>query len=121
MVKHILVSSIIIVASSMALAKLPPLDDAAKEKAAEAAAKAAWQGKVDGYQLCKAQDKVASKYGKMAPKPVAAVTGAPAQPAATPGLPACADPGPFVYTAPGQAPVQAAAAPAPAPAMPAKK
>ena len=38
-----------------ALAKLPApvLDDAAKAKAAEAAAKTAWQGKVDAYQLCK--------------------------------------------------------------------
>ena len=37
-----------------ALAKIPPpqLDDAAKAKAAEAAAKAAWQAKVDGWQLC---------------------------------------------------------------------
>ena len=37
-------------------------DDAAKAKAAEAAAKAAWQAKVDAYQLCKAQDKVAAQY-----------------------------------------------------------
>jgi hypothetical protein len=40
-----------------ALAKIPApvLDDAAKAKAAEAAAKTAWQGKVDAWQLCKAQ------------------------------------------------------------------
>lgn len=117
--KNIWVSSILIAASSLALAKLPPPSDAAKAKAAETAAKAAWQGKVDNYQLCKAQDKVAAKYGKAAPKPVAAAKGAAAQPAAAPGLPACADPGPFVYSPPGEAPVQAAAAPAPA--VPAKK
>ena len=50
------------------MAKLPPPDDAAKAKAAETAAKAAWQAKVDGYQLCKAQDKVAARYPRQARK-----------------------------------------------------
>ena len=54
--------------AALALAKLPPPDDAAKAKAAETAAKAAWQAKVDGYQLCKAQDKVAAAYMKTAGK-----------------------------------------------------
>src|SRR3954464_12539039 len=50
--------------SGLAAAKLPPpqLDEAAKAKAAETAAKTAWQGKVDAYQLCKAQDRIAAKY-----------------------------------------------------------
>lgn len=88
-------------------AKLPAPDDAAKAKAAEAAAKTAWQGKVDNFQLCKAQDKVAAKVRK----------------GPAPATPPCADPGPFVYTPPDAAPAAAApAAPAPAAAAaPAKK
>ena len=48
---------------SAAWAKLPApdLSDEAKAKAAEAAAKTAWSGKVAGYQLCKSQDKAASQ------------------------------------------------------------
>jgi hypothetical protein len=88
--------------ASAALAKLPPPSDEAKAKAAEAAAKTAWSGKVAAYQLCKTQDAVAAGYyagmkkaGKEAKPPVA--------------TPPCAEPGPFEYTPP-------AAAPAPAPA-----
>ena len=63
--------------SGMAVAKLAPLDDAAKAKAAETAAKAAWQGKVDAWQLCKAQDKVAAQYRKGGgAKPVAVAASA---------------------------------------------
>jgi hypothetical protein len=79
--------------SVSALAKLPAPSDEAKAKAAEAAAKTAHAGKVDGYKLCKSQDKVAARYRKSG-KPVA--------------TPPCADPGPF----------KPAAA---APAAPAKK
>ena len=79
--------------SVSALAKLPAPNDEAKAKAAEAAAKTAHAGKVDGYKLCKSQDKVAARYRKSG-KPVA--------------TPPCADPGPF----------KPAAA---APAAPAKK
>jgi len=86
------------------LAKLPAPSDEAKAKAAEAAAKTAHAGKVDNYLLCKSQDKVAAHYrksGKAAGKPVA--------------MPACADPGPFVYSAAAATPAAApAAAPAPA-------
>ncbi len=89
-----------------ALAKLPPLNDEAKAKAAEAAAKTAHAGKVDNYLLCKSQDKVAAHYRKGNKDAKAA--------AATPP---CADPGPFVYTPAGATPT--AAAPAPAPAAPA--
>jgi hypothetical protein len=88
----------------LALAKLPApnLDDAAKAKAAEAAAKAAWQGKVDAWQLCKAQDKVAAHYLKSTKS---AGGGAPA-------TPPCVDPGPFAYNPAGAAPAAAPAAPA---------
>ena len=86
-----------------ALAKLPPLSDEAKAKAAEAAAKTAHAGKTDAYLLCKSQDKVAAHVQKTnkakAGKPEA--------------TPPCADPGKFVYTPP-----EAAAS---APAAPAKK
>jgi hypothetical protein len=76
-----------------AMAKLPALSDEAKAKAAEAAAKTAHAGKVDAFQLCKAQDKVAARTNK----------------AAKPAPSACVDPGPFVYTL---APPAAPAAPA---------
>ena len=49
-------------------------DDATKAKAAETAAKAAWQAKVDAYQLCKAQDKVAAQYMKTSGKTAAKET-----------------------------------------------
>lgn len=78
--------------SGAAFAKLPALSDEAKAKAAETAAKTAWAGKVDVYQLCKSQDQVAAKYYKSA-----AANGKPTKPAAT--TPPCADPGAFVYTA----------------------
>ncbi|PHM21521.1 MAG: hypothetical protein CK604_03820 [Curvibacter sp. PD_MW3] len=91
--------------SLSALAKLPPLNDEAKAKAAEAAAKTAHGGKVDNYLLCKSQDKVAAHYRKGNKDAKAAATTAP-----------CADPGPFVYTPAGATPT--AAAPAPAPAVP---
>ncbi|HEY1231640.1 MAG TPA: hypothetical protein VGF26_30440, partial [Ramlibacter sp.] len=51
--------------ASLAKLPAPTLDDAAKAKAAEATAKTAWQAKVDAWQLCKAQDRVAAKFGGM--------------------------------------------------------
>ncbi len=104
-------------------AKIPPpqLDDAAKAKAAETAAKAAWQAKVDGYQLCKAQDKVAAKYGKggAKPAPMASKTAAPASaaasgtPVASAPPPPCTDPGPFAYNPPEQKPLETSGAHSP--------
>lgn len=91
-------------ATAPALAKLPPPSDEAKAKAAETAAKAAWSGKVDGYKLCKSMDAVAAGYyaqAKAAGKQVKPAT----------ETPACADPGPFVYTPPVAAPAAATAAP----------
>jgi len=102
------------------MAKLPAPSDEAKAKAAEAAAKTAWTGKVDGFALCKAQDKAAAKTAKSGKAGKATAT------------PPCADPGPFVYTpavagapaaapaaAPAVAGAPAAKAPAAAPAAPA--
>lgn len=93
-----------------AFAKLPALSDEAKAKAAEAAAKTAWSGKVDTYLLCKAQDKVAAAYFKMAK-----AAGNATKPAAA--TPPCADPGAFVYTPappPDAKPLEAAGAHSPA-------
>lgn len=90
--------------SVCAQAKLPAPNDEAKAKAAEAAAKTAHAGKVDGYKLCKSQDKVAAQYRK------SGKAGKDAKPVATAP---CADPGPFVYK-PATAAAPAAAAPAPA-------
>lgn len=105
--KKLLILSLLAAASAASLAKLPPLSDEAKAKAAEAAAKTAWSGKVDAYLLCKSQDKVAASYyktakaaGKETKPPVAAA--------------ACADPGPFAYTPPAAKPIEAAGAHSPA-------
>ncbi|MEM5427423.1 hypothetical protein [Cupriavidus oxalaticus] len=90
--------------SAGALAKLPPPSEVQQAKAVETKARAAWADKVAAFQLCRAQDKIATRYyaerqaqGKDAR---AAVQTAP-----------CADPGPFV------APVAAAPPAAPAPAV----
>lgn len=109
------VAAVAAFACGAALAKLPPLSDEAKAKAAEAAAKTAHTNKVADFQLCKSMDRVAAKYLADAKK-----AGKDLKPTDTP---ACADPGPFVYNPPGAAPAPAAAAPAaPAPAAaPAKK
>jgi hypothetical protein len=85
---------------SVALAKLPPPSEEAKAKAAEAAAKTAWSGKVEAYQLCKVQDAVANTYFADARK-----AGKEVKPAVA--TPACVEPGPFVYAPPGAAPVAA--------------
>ena len=92
--KTTLLMAALMVAAS-AHAKLPapaPLDDAAKAKAAEAAAKTAHGNKVAAYKLCLSMDKAAANHfktvsamGKPVPNPSA-------------GAPACTDPGPFVYT-----------------------
>lgn len=101
-----LIAGVLAALGSIASAKLPPVSDEAKAKAAEAAARAAWSGKVDAFLLCKSQDKVAAAYFKSAkaagkdPKPPVAA-------------PACAEPGPFAYTPPDQKPIEAAGAHSP--------
>lgn len=67
---------------------------------AEAAAKAAHAGKVEGYKLCKTMDRVAALYYESTKK-----AGREVKPPVP--TPACADPGPFVFTPPGAAPAVA--------------
>lgn len=107
--KKLLFTSMLLVASSVALAKIPApvLTDEAKAKAAEAAAKAAWSVRVDNYLLCKSQDKVAASYYK-----TAKAAGKETKPAAV--VPPCADPGPFAYVPAEAKPIEAAGAHSPA-------
>lgn len=102
LMKKFFILSMMLCLSSLVLAKLPALSDEGKAKAAEAAAKAAWSGKIDGYALCKSQDKVAAHQVKFA-----GVSGKELK--SSPSTPPCADPGPFVYNA-AAAPVGAASA-----------
>ncbi|MEZ7847193.1 MAG: hypothetical protein QMB17_02120 [Polaromonas sp.] len=90
--KKFLIAGLLLSASLMVAAKIAPpaLDDAAKAKAAETVAKTAWSGKVNGYLLCKSQDKSVAHYYK-----TAKAKGKPAKPAEQ--TPPCADPGPFAY------------------------
>ncbi len=102
--KHFLMLAALAV-SGAALAKLPAMSPEAKARADQAAARTAWQGKVDGYRLCLAQDRVAARYraqppAGQAPGPVVAT-------------PACADPGPFVQAPPAK-PIEQAGAHSPA-------
>ena len=94
----VLSASIIVAAccTAPAFAKLPPLSDEAKAKAAATAAKTSWTDKVGAYQLCRAMDRTAEAYRKSAK-----ASGKEA-PAAV-ETPACADPGPFVEPAPLEA------------------
>lgn len=69
----------------IAAAKLPPLDDAAKAKAAETKNKTAWSDKTAAYQLCQAQNRVAERYLKEKGKPKPNVE-----------VPPCTSPGPYV-------------------------
>ena len=118
--KQVLVSSLMVV-GGLALAKLPPPEAAAMAKTAEAAAKQAWQAKVDGYKLCKAQDEVAALYkktaGSAAAKPVAAAAAASQAATGTPvtaNPPApCIEPGPFAYNPPQQKPLETSGAHSP--------
>ncbi|WP_210544866.1 hypothetical protein [Rhodoferax sp. PAMC 29310] len=100
--KTLALAAAMLTMGNAAWAKLPApvLTDEAKAKAAEATAKTAWSGKVAGYQLCKSQDKAASRFygtAKAAGKSVNAPT----------ATPPCADPGAFAYT-PVAAPAPAA-------------
>ena len=91
--KKLIAASFLITASVLVMAKLPPPSDEVKAKAAEAAAKTAWSGKVDAYLSCKAQDKVAAHYYKNKTPKAANKDTKP-----TTATPPCADPGLFVYT-----------------------
>lgn len=89
-----------------AVAKLPPLSDEAKAKAAETAAKTAWTDKVGSFQLCKAMNKAAASY-QAAAKQAGKTTTTPVE------TPACADPGPYVAPAASAPPIEAAGAHSP--------
>jgi hypothetical protein len=90
-------------------AKLPPVTDEAKARAAESAAKGAWTDKLGAYQLCRAQDRSAEAYrsrlkaaGKDIPPIVATAP--------------CSDPGPYAppITPVTSKPLEAAGAHSPA-------
>jgi hypothetical protein len=107
-------ASALLAVSSFAKIPAPVLTDEAKAKAAEATAKTAHNGKVDGYKLCLSMDKSAAHYYK-----TAQTAGKATKPATA--IPPCADPGAFVYpppVAPATAVAPAAPAPAPAAAAP---
>ena len=121
--KPALLSLALALLAGAAAARLPPPSDAAKAKQAEAAAKAAWQAKVDGYELCKAQDRVAAIYrknaGQAAAAPKAATASQPASaasgtPVASAPPPPCMDPGPFATNDPQQKPLETSEAHSPA-------
>ena len=95
--------AVVMSAATLALAKLPPLGDEAKAKAAEAAARAAHADKVGAYKLCQSMDKVAAIYLADARKSGKDVK------APTP-TPPCGDPGQFTYTPPEQKAQQSAEA-----------
>ena len=122
--KQILLSVVLAVAAGLALAKLPPPDAVAMAKAAEAAARQTWQAKVDGYKLCKEQDKIAALYKKTASSaaakplvPVAAAAATPQAATATPAAAAppapCIEPGPFAYNSPQKKPLETSGAHSP--------
>lgn len=92
--------------TSLAFAKLPPLSDDAKAKAAEAAAKTAHGDKVGAYQLCQSMDRVAARYFADAKK-----EGRDVKPAAA--TPPCTDPGQFALTPVAAKPLEAAGAHSP--------
>jgi hypothetical protein len=106
----LLAASALLAASSFAKIPAPVLSDEAKAKAAEAAAKTAYNGKVDSYKLCLSMEKTSAHYYK-----TAQAAGKTTKPATA--TPPCADPGAFVYPPPA-APAAAAAPAAPAAAVP---
>ena len=89
--KKLLITSVLLGACALANAKLPAPSPEAKAKSDEAAAKAAWAAKVDAYQLCQSQDRVAAGYLKSAQ-----AEGKPVKPGAA--TPPCTDPGVFAYS-----------------------
>lgn len=106
-IPHALIGLLVGLLATPLSAKLPAPGDEAKAKSAEAAAKTAHAGKVDNYKLCLAMDRVAAGY-QAAAKKAGTAASAPTE------TPACADPGPFVYTPAPAAPAAAAAAATPA-------
>ncbi len=90
--------------STGVMAKLPAPSAEAQAKAKEAAAKAAWSGKVAGYQLCLSQDKIAAAY-------FANARANNLQTKTPQATPPCTDPGPYVAAKPSEAkPIEASGA-----------
>ncbi|MBK0394484.1 hypothetical protein [Ramlibacter algicola] len=125
MIQRLLPALLLAALGGVASAKIPapPQDEAAKSKAAEAAAKTAWQTKVDSYKLCKSQDVIAAKYGNKsaakasaaaASKPAGAASGPTSTPVAASVPPPCTDPGPFASNAPKETPLETSGAHSPA-------
>lgn len=107
--KKIVIACSLALAGSTALAKLPApaATPEAKAKAAEAAARTAWSSKVEAYQLCQSQDRVAARYRESA-----AAAGKQLPPA--PSTPSCTDPGAFAFVPPeAPKPIEAAGAHSP--------
>lgn len=103
--RNLLIAITLGAAAAAAGAKLPPLSEDAKAKAAEAAAKTAYGTKLADFQLCKAMERVAARYAADATKSGKAV-----KPTETP---ACNDPGPFAYKPPEPKPLEASGAHSP--------
>ena len=82
------VAAVALLAGAGAFAKLPPLSDEAKAKAAEAANKAAWSDKVSAYKTCQIEDRLAAAY-----RTHELAAGRPAS--AAESTAPCADPGPY--------------------------
>lgn len=91
--KHPLIAALLLGACALASAKLPAPSPEAKAKADEAAAKTAWSAKVDAFQLCQSQDRVAAGYVKSAQ-----AAGKEVKPPVP--TPPCADPGAYAYAPP---------------------
>jgi hypothetical protein len=106
MMKRVALFAACAVVTSVTFAKLPPLSDDAKAKAAEAAAKTAHADKVGAYQLCQSMDRVAVKYFAEAKK-----NGREVKPATA--TPPCTDPGQFAMTPPAAKPLETAGAHSP--------
>ena len=106
MKKIVIACGLLLAASAFAKLPAPPATPEAKAKAAETSARTAWAAKVDTYQLCQSQDKVAAKY-----RADAAAAGKQLQPPIP--LPACADPGPFAFTPVEEKPIEASGAHSP--------
>ncbi|OUM02402.1 hypothetical protein [Variovorax sp. JS1663] len=105
MKKIVIACGLVLAGSAYAKLPAPAATPEAQAKAAETAARTAWSGKVEAYQLCQAQDRVAARYRASA---TAAGKQLPPAPAGS-----CADPGPFAYTPPDQKPIEAAGAHSP--------
>lgn len=124
MTKKLVLTACALAVSGLALAKLPPPDPATKAKAAEVAARAAWQAKIDAYQLCKVQNRIAAKYGgkggvmRTSAPGAASASGAPSTAVAAAAITAAApqSSGPASMTAPsGVSPASPSVTPPAAP------